>query len=76
MFLIVADDLNCALGCYGDTTAFTHIDNLAEQGFNSIKPIVNIPYAVLLDEFFDRSLSSQSGIMKTASCCEMPCRRS
>ena len=34
VLLIVADDLNCALGCYGDTTAFTpHIDNLAEQGF-------------------------------------------
>ena len=33
VLLIVADDLNCALGCYGDSTANTpHIDNLAEQG--------------------------------------------
>ena len=33
VLLIVADDLNCSLGCYGDSSAFTpHIDNLADQG--------------------------------------------
>ena len=33
VLLIVADDLNCSLGCYGDSSAFTpHIDNLANQG--------------------------------------------
>ena len=33
VLLIVADDLNCSLGCYEDLSAHTpHLDNLAEEG--------------------------------------------
>ena len=33
VLFIVADDLNCSLGCYGDPNAVTpHLDNLAESG--------------------------------------------
>ena len=33
VLFIVADDLNCSLGCYGNSSAFTpHIDDLAKSG--------------------------------------------
>lgn len=33
VLLLVADDLNCMLGCYGDTSAWTpHLDALASEG--------------------------------------------
>lgn len=32
VLLLVADDLNCMLGCYGDTSAWTpHLDALASE---------------------------------------------
>ena len=38
VLFIIADDLNCALGSYGDTLAITpNLDKLAKQGLERLK---------------------------------------
>ena len=44
VLFIVTDDLNCSLKMLWGSNAVTpHLDNLAESGFDSNKPIVNTP---------------------------------